>query len=275
MTRTLLLPAWSLVVRELVRFVRQPARVVGIIASPILFWFVIGSGLGDSFQLPTAPPSIQYLEYFFPGTIVLIILFTSIFASISIIEDRREGFLQGVLVAPIPRSALVLGKVTGVALLAVIQGFLFLIAAPFILTNISLSIILKTTIILFLIALGLAGLGFALAWRMDSTQGFHAIMNLFLIPLWLLSGSLFPQAGAAGWISALMTINPLTYGVAAVRSILYDFQGDYTKDMPDFILCILITIGFAGLMFVLSLLAARQREQGTRLVELSNAQGGR
>jgi ABC-2 type transport system permease protein len=108
---------------------------------------------------------------------------------------------------------------------------------------------------------------------MDSTQGFHAVMNLFLIPLWLLSGSLFPQAGAAGWVAFLMTINPLTYGVAAVRAVLYDFHVDYIKDIPDFGWSIGVTFAFGLLMFILSLMAARRRETGVPISDFGAKRG--
>src|SRR3954463_3636063 len=117
----LLLPAFSLAKRELVRFLRQRHRVIGALATPIVFWLLIGGGMGRSFQ------GGNYLQFFFPGTVILILLFTAIFATISIIEDRREGFLQSVLVAPVPRWAMVLGKIVGGSLIALVQGLLFLV----------------------------------------------------------------------------------------------------------------------------------------------------
>jgi len=123
----------------------------------------------------------------------LIVLFTAIFSTISIIEDRHEGFLQSVLVAPISRGALVLGKIAGGTTLAFIQGVLFLCFCPLVGITIHPVSVLYLLLVLLLISFGLTGLGFVLAWRLDSIQGFHAIMNLFLIPLWLLSGALFPS----------------------------------------------------------------------------------
>src|SRR4051812_33343699 len=132
-----LLPALSLCERELVRFIRQPNRVVGALATPILFWLFIGAGFGSSFRAPTvagaavtAGPQQNYIQYFFPGTVTMILLFTAIFSTISIIEDRREGFLQSVLVAPVGRMSVVLGKVLGGAGVAVGQGVGFLLLGP-------------------------------------------------------------------------------------------------------------------------------------------------
>src|SRR5712671_1265025 len=212
------LPAFTLWWREVVRFYRQPARVAGVVLSPLLFWIVIGSGFGTSFRSGNAAGQQHYLDYFFPGALVMIILFTSIFTMMSVIEDRNEGFLLSVLVAPVPRSAIVLGKVLGGTTLATIQGLIFLALGPFLGIHLSLAQLLLVVLTVFLVSFALTALGFAIAWPMDSTQAFHAIINLFLIPLWLLSGALFPLAGASGWIRLLMRINPLTYGVEALRS---------------------------------------------------------
>src|SRR5712675_2578454 len=125
-----MLPAFTLWWREVVRFYRQRARVAGVILSPLLFWIVIGSGFGTSFRSGESAGQQHYLDYFFPGALVMIILFTSIFTMMSVIEDRNEGFLLSVLVAPVPRSAIVLGKVLGGTTLAAIQGLIFLVFAP-------------------------------------------------------------------------------------------------------------------------------------------------
>src|SRR5436190_1703713 len=125
------LPIWTLTWRELLRFFRQRSRVVGALGQPLIFWVLFGAGLRGSFQAPEwAPSGMSYQEYFFPGVTVMIVLFTAIFSTISIIEDRREGFLQGVLVAPVSRLSLVLGKLCGGTALALVQSGLFLTLAP-------------------------------------------------------------------------------------------------------------------------------------------------
>jgi len=220
----LLLPAFTLWLREVVRFYRQRARVVGVIASPILFWVAIGSGFGTSFR-SGANGNQNYLEYFYPGALIMIVLFTSIFTMMSVIEDRKEGFLLSVLVAPVSRSAIVLGKVLGGTTLATIQGLIFLVFAPLVGVHIGLGSFALIVVTVFLVSFALTALGFAIAWPMDSTQAFHAIINLFLIPLWLLSGALFPLSGASVWLRVLMRINPLTYGVEALRQLLYPASG--------------------------------------------------
>ena len=255
--RTLtVLPALSLWWREIVRFYRQRTRVVGVILSPLLFWIVIGSGFGTSFRSGGAGAEQHYLEYFYPGALIMIVLFTSIFTMMSVIEDRREGFLLSVLVAPVRRSAIVLGKVLGGVTLAAIQGLVFLIFAPAIGIHIGMVQFGLVVLIVFLVSFSLTALGFAIAWPMDSTQAFHAIINLFLIPLWLLSGALFPLSGASGWVRLLMRINPLTYGVAALRSVL--FPRSSAGDLPLGSSLLILTI-FTSVIFVGAFVMASRR----------------
>ena len=217
----MLLATFALWKRDVVRFYRQRSRIIGALGTPLVFWLLLGSGLGTSFRIGStnAPPG-GYLEYFYPGTLALILLFTAIFSTISVIEDRHEGFLQGVLVAPVPRATFVLGKVLAGATLALLQAGLFLLLAPFANVTISWAALPLLALVLTMLAVALTGLGFTLAWMLDSTQGFHAIMNLLLFPMWILSGAVFPASGAAGWIRGVMQVNPMTYGVAAIRSVL-------------------------------------------------------
>ncbi|MBD3674776.1 MAG: ABC transporter permease [Planctomycetaceae bacterium] len=224
------LAVFSLTQREIVRFLRQRTRVVGALGQPVIFWILFGAGLYGSFQPPEwASADMTYQEYFFPGVAVMILLFTAIFSTISIIEDRREGFLQGVLVSPVPRSVIVFGKLLGGTVLAVGQAVIFLIfgfclhgvgLAPEI--HLDLTVLDWCQVLLFMCLLGmtLTALGYVIAWPMSSTQGFHAIMSVFLLPMWLLSGAIFP-VGASGWLSWVMWLNPLTYGVACLRRLMY------------------------------------------------------
>jgi len=246
-----ILPAFTLWWREIVRFYRQPGRVIGVLASPLVFWLVLGSGFGTSLRSTPGGAQQNYLDYFYPGTLILIVLFTSIFTMMSVIEDRKEGFLLSVLVAPVPRTAIVLGKVLGGTTLSAVQGLIFLIFAPFAGVHLEPLLVLLVAVVVFLVSFSLTALGFAIAWPMDSSQAFHGIVNLFLIPMWLLSGALFQQNGASGWIRAVMDLNPLTYGVEALRWLLYPSQdGTFAlkKDMATLILFSLVMFGFALLM---------------------------
>jgi len=251
LSNELLLPAFTLWWREIVRFYRQRTRVIGVIASPLVFWLVIGSGFGTSFRSGESAGQQHYLDYFYPGALIMIVLFTSIFTMMSVIEDRKEGFLLSVLVAPVPRSAIVLGKVLGGTTLATVQGLIFLALGPFLGIHLSFTQFLLVMLTVFLVSFALTALGFTIAWPMDSTQAFHAIINLFLIPLWLLSGALFPLAGASGWIRVLMRINPLTYGVEALRSLLYPATAEVFPLSSSLATLILFSGFMCGLAFVM------------------------
>ena len=122
----------------------------------------------------------------------MVVLFTAIFSTITIIEDRREGFLQSVVVAPVSRTSIALGKILGGTILSLLQAIILLLLTPFIGITIDVTSFFIIFIVLFIVSFGLTGLGFLIAWRMESTQGFHAIMNLALMPMWLLSGAFFP-----------------------------------------------------------------------------------
>jgi ABC-2 type transport system permease protein len=250
----LLLPAFTLWWREIVRFYRQKSRVVGVLASPLVFWIVLGSGFGNSFRSGAGQAQEPYMNYFYPGTLILIVLFTSIFAMMSLIEDRKEGFLLSVMVAPVPRSAIVLGKVLGGTTLAAIQGLIFLVFAPFAGVHLNLLQVLSVAVVVFLVSFALTALGFAIAWPMDSTSAFHGIINLFLIPLWLLSGALFKLADASSWLRVVMKLNPLTYGVDALRALLY--PGTETFPLSQSMATLLL---FSLVMFSLAFLMANRR----------------
>jgi ABC-2 type transport system permease protein len=259
----LALASYALWWREQVRFFRQGSRVFGAFVQPLIFWALFGSGLRASFKAPVGGGQMGYLEYFFPGTMVMILLFTAIFSTISVIEDRREGFLQGVLVAPVPRSAVVLGKVMGGTTLAVLQGTILLALAPLAGIHLTAITFSEAVALQLVVAFALTALSFCIAWRMESTQGFHAIMTLFLMPLWLLSGAFFPAKGVPAWLGLLMKINPLTYGVAAMRQVLYPGDLEQARDLPPFSVSIAVTMAFAAAaFFVASLLARRRGKDG-------------
>ena len=234
-----MLAAMSLARRDLVRFFRQRSRIIGVLGTPLIFWTLIGSGF-------------NYMGYLFPGTLVQILLFASIFSTISIIQDRQQGFLQGVLVAPVSRASIVLGKVLGGTAIALVQGTLFLLLGPLVGVKFALGGWAAAVGIMAAVSFGLTALGVLLAWRFESVQGFHAIMNLFLNPMWLLSGAVFPPDKAATWVNHVMKANPLTYGVAALRSVL-------TGAHEGLGLSLGVTAAFAVVMFILASALARRR----------------
>ena len=163
------LPVLTLWWRELIRFWRERTRVLGFVGSPLIFWLVIGSGFGD-------------LAFFFPGALTLTVMFSAIFSTMSLIEDRREGFLLSMLVSPAPRSAMVLGKVLGSSTLAWLQGLIVLMFLPVAGLWPGTLALLQVIGVLYVISFTFTALGFLIAWRMESTQAFHAIINLVAGP---------------------------------------------------------------------------------------------
>ncbi len=254
--------------RELVRFFRQRHRVIGAIGQPLLFWMLFGAGLRQSFRM--SPGSGEtFLEYYFPGTVMLTLLFTAIFSTISIIEDRREGFLQSVLVGPAGRWAMVVGKLLGGSAIAMLQAC-FMLALGALLGAPSRWLDWGQMLgMLSLTALGMTGLGFVLAWRLDSTQGFHAVMNLLLMPMWLLSGAFFPMPALTGespWsqvaLHAVMRLNPLTYCVAGTRRAWSGVDLPLGYFQPDQQLCWLVAVGFAVALTLLAIRVGNTRTAG-------------
>jgi ABC-2 type transport system permease protein len=235
-----MLAAWTLCRRDVVRFLRQRSRIVGVLGTPLIFWALIGSGF-------------NYMKYLFPGTLVQILLFASIFSTISIIQDRQHGFLQGVLVAPVSRGAIVLGKVFGGMAIALVQGALFLLLGPLVGIRASFPGWIAALGVMAAVSFGLTALGVMLAWRFQSVQGFHGVMNLLLFPMWLLSGAVFPPQNAAGWVRTVMVANPLTYGVDALRQVL---TGEGTVRLG---VSLGVTAAFAVAMFVLATALTRRR----------------
>jgi len=256
-----LLPALSLGRRELVRFYRQKARIIGSIGTPIVLWALLGSGLQAAFPTTAGNSNpVNYLKYFFPGSLVLTMLFTSIFTNISVIEDRNEGFLQGVLVAPVTRWGLVMGKVGGGATIALIQGMFFLFLAPVAGISLSVGAFIQLIFALMVSSICLTTLGFIFAWRLDSIQGFHSVMNLILMPMWLLSGAFFPASRAPLILKIVIYLNPLTYGFSAIQASL---QGHLlSSSILTFYSALAIEVLFCVLLSLVAVWVVSSRKKG-------------
>ncbi len=259
--RSVVLPIYTLWWREITRFRRQRSRWSSALIQPLLVWVLLGGGFSASFRPGNGSEGLSYGAYFYPGVLTLVMLFTAIFATIAVVEDRREGFLQGILVAPVTRTSIVLGQASGSTTLAMLQGVILLVFAPFIGIAFSAGSLVLVIVTLFLLAFSMTNLGLMIAWRLRSTQGFHAVMNLILMPLWLLSGAFFPVAGAPVWLSWIMWLNPLTYGVAAVRQSLYLSQSMPAGALP----ALLPSIGITLLFGVVTLLVAVQTARRSAL----------
>jgi ABC-2 type transport system permease protein len=240
------LPVATLWQRELVRFWREKARVLGFVGSPLVFWLLVGSGFGN-------------LGFFFSGALVLTVIFSAVFSTMSLIEERREGFLLSMLASPAPRSSMVLGKILGSSTLAWTQGLIFLCFLPLTGLKPSAFQVLEAAAILFLVSLTFTGFGFLVAWQMDSTQGFHAVINLLLVPLWLVSGALFPMSSAHGWVQWLMRVNPITYSVAALRRALESQAAVAASGTPELATSLAVTAGCAVALFAGATIVASRR----------------
>lgn len=197
MTRYLL-PATMLFQRELLRFWREKARVAGFAGTPFVFWLVVGSGYSD-------------FARFLPGALVLTVMFSAIFSAMSLIEDRKEGFLLCVLASPAPRLSIVIGKVAGGALIATLQTFIFLLVATLGGRQYPAADYITLAAVVPVIAVGFTATGFLVAWLIPSSQGFHAVINLLFVPLWMVSGAIFSLHEASTWMRVLMLANPVTY----------------------------------------------------------------
>lgn len=264
--RSTWLPAVSIASREMKHFLRQRGRIIGALGTPVMFWLFIGAGIGSSFSVEALSGSDNYLEYFFPGTLAMILLFTSLFSMISLIKERDEGFLQGVLVAPVSRQSIVLGKVLGCTALASMQGVLYLAAAPLLGISLGFGQVLVLVALIVGIGFALSSLGFLFAWRSESIASFHSVMNLVLFPLWLLSGALFPASGASPWLAWVIRVNPLYYGVSALRRALFPAEALEDAELPGFALSVGVTAAFAIVVFVAATaLVGRSRKGGVGL----------
>jgi ABC-2 type transport system permease protein len=214
--------------RDLVRFWRDRTRVVGALVQPLLFLVILGTGLssalrgagGGSFR-----GGLDYQTFMYPGIIGMAVLFSSIFSGMSIIWDREFGFLKEVLVAPIDRSAVAIGKTLGGATQASMQGLVLLVLAPFVGVKLTPLAVLSLIGLVFCLSLALSAVGVAIAARMRSMMGFQFVLNFLVQPAFFLSGALFPVTGLPGWMTALTRLDPLSYGVDPIRRVVLEASG--------------------------------------------------
>lgn len=240
----MILSAAALARRELLKFWRDKARVAGFAAAPLLFWLVVSAGFND-------------FSRFYSGSIALALMFSAVFSNMTLIDDRKEGFLAGVLVTPAPRSGIVLGKVIGSATLAWLQSLVFLLFLPLAGLQPGFFGVLACLGILALIALLFTLVGFLCAWKMPSTQAFHGVVNMLLMPMWMLSGSLFRFGEAHPWMQAAMRLNPMTYGISLLNQCL-GMEGAFSAGMSLGVLA-----GWTLVLFAFALLWVERSDHAT------------
>ncbi|MDO8725151.1 MAG: ABC transporter permease [Candidatus Methanoperedens sp.] len=210
---------YTMWLREMLRFWRSKSRIIGSLATPLFFLVFLGAGFSSSFQVAGGRPFDP--SYLAPGLIGMVVLFSSMMGGVSIIWDREFGFLKEILIAPVSRFFVALGKAVGGVTTSVIQGVLIMIIASLMgIEYKSLSGVFAAIAIMFISGIGFIGLGIAVASRIDSHEGFQMVMSFLTMPLVLLSGAFFPISKLPAWLTVLVYANPLTYGVEALRYFL-------------------------------------------------------
>jgi len=203
--------------RDMIRFWNDRLRMVGSVVIPILFLFVFSSGLGGSIGFMS--PGVDFGQFLFPGIIGMTVIMNSFMAGVSVVWDREFGFLKEVLVAPINRAAVALGKTLGAATIAIIQGAIIMPFAPLVGKTLSPTTVGLLIPAMFLLAIAIGSLGVLLASRIRSIEAFQAITQMLFFPLVFLSGVFFPLQGIPGWLSDVTKVNPATYGIAIIRQV--------------------------------------------------------
>ena len=203
--------------RETKRFTRERTRFVSSFVQPLLWLVIFGAGLGSALR---SSMGLNYQEFIFPGIIGQTLLFTSMFMGVSVIWDRQFGFLKEIMVAPISRVSIFTGKMLGVSTDSMIQGMIVLMLGFVIGVHITFSMVIAVLPLMLLITLGVVCIGLTLASFMTSLESYGTIMTFVNLPMFLLSGALFPVNNLPSWLKAVVYINPLTYGVDAMRAVI-------------------------------------------------------
>ena len=204
--------------RDILRFWHDKMRMIGSMTFPLLFLFVFGSGL--SARMGSLGPGIDFAQFMFPGIIGMTVLMSSFMAGVSVVWDREFGFLKEVLVAPISRASVAVGKTLGAATVALLQGIIMLLLAPLIGVSLSVWTVLALLPLMFLLSASMGSLGILLATRIRSMEAFQAVMQMLLFPMVFLSGVFFPVQNLPAWMNFLVKINPATYGIAPIRHVM-------------------------------------------------------
>jgi ABC-2 type transport system permease protein len=237
--------------RDTIRYFREKSQLYGSIARPLLWLFILGMGLRGSFQVSG---EVSYTQFIFPGIVAMAVIFTSIQSAITIIWDREFGFMKEILVAPVPRTSIIIGKCLSGTTLSLIQASVVMLLSPFVHVWIHPVNIVPLILVVCVVSFALTGVGVLIAARMTSFQGFGTIMNFVIMPMWFLSGSMFPPKGLPHVLDALVRLNPLTYGVDLLRRLVLDI-GYYPP-----VLSVVYMVAFGLVMVFLAELAFNRGE---------------
>ena len=207
--------------RELIRYTRNRTRIVSGLMQPVLFLFVLGYGMSG---LVGTTGGFNFREFVFPGVVAMSVVMTAIFSAISIVWDREFGFLREMLVAPVSRTALVLGKTAGGASVAAVQGTIMLVLAPLVGVHLTPLLVVEVIGLELLMAVAMTAFGVFVASRIQRMEAFQVVMQMLLMPMLFLSGALFPLNGLPAWLAVITRINPLTYAVDPLRRVVFAAQ---------------------------------------------------
>ncbi len=202
--------------RDIRRFFREKSQVIGSVARPAFWLVIMGTGFSTVFRSETG----TYAQFLFPGIIGMTVLFTSVFSAVSIIWDRQFGFLREILVAPVSRTSVAVGKTLSGCFQSMIQGAIILALSPLVNVKLTPVIVVQVLLLIFLASFALTSLGLLIASRMESHEGFNLIMNFLVMPMFLLSGAFFPIQGLPVWMRSVVAVNPLGYAVDALRGVI-------------------------------------------------------
>lgn len=241
---------YVLVAREFKKFLREKSRLISSIARPLIWLFLVGGGMS---RLVTPGLGVDYMKFIFPGILGMTILFSSIFSSLSIIWDKEFGMMKEILVAPVSRFTVVVGKALSGTLISVMQTMIILMIAPFLGVALSLPAILYTVAIAILLSFCISSLGIIIATFYDSFESFSVIMNFIIMPMFFLSGAMYPVNNMPHILQVITRLNPLTYGVDAFKHVLLGESGivDFpiVMDMTVLVVSSIVFVSVAGLLF--------------------------
>jgi len=239
--------------REAKRYVRYRSRILSSVVTPLLWLLIFGTGLGSAIRFGNIAGG--YKAFIFPGIIGQTILFTAIFSGVSVIMDRQYGFLKEIMVAPVSRPSIVFGKALGIGTAAIIQGVILLLLSFVVGVHMTPVIFVASFLLMIPISVGLGGVGLLIAIFTDSMEGFNLIMSFIVLPMFLLSGALFPVTGLPSFLQVAVYLDPLTYGVDALRQVILGYGA-----LPLYVSTIVV-VGFALLTITLSATLFSKKEQ--------------
>ncbi|UCG78349.1 MAG: ABC transporter permease [Nitrospirota bacterium] len=240
-----------IILREVKKFVREKSRLISSIARPVIWLFLVGGGLS---RLVPDQGGVSYIQFIYPGIIGMTVLFSSIFSAISIIWDKEFGYMKEILVAPVSRSSIVLGKALSGTIVSMIQVFMILLLSPFLGISLDLFQVAEVLLIAFMLSFCLCNIGILIAVFYDSFESFSVIMNFIVMPMFFLSGAMYPVNKLPAVLSWLARVNPLTYGIDGLKNVIFPLSGGSVSDFPvgtDLVIIVLTSAIFITLSTLL------------------------